>query len=280
MIMQKILKKFNINTRSSLLIPYFIYSVIFIITPLIFIAVLAFTPVFEDGQRFNNFGTIQQGRFWIIMLRSVYLGVLAAVFSLFIAMPFVYIVARSQNKIFKTIAMSLILSPFFIFSLVKVLAIRGLFSAMFDVNSLNNDAFLLLGLIYLYLPFMIIPIYSIFRDMPKNILNASTDLGFSGIKTFFKVVIPYSIKAILSGVGIVFLLAATSIAVSEKLLPVPGQNQLVGNEINNLANPANPFDIALASNVVLVTLIVMSIIYFLIYLLPILIMKWKGMKNV
>ncbi|WP_041362733.1 ABC transporter permease [[Mycoplasma] mobile] len=278
--MQKILKKFNINTRSSLLIPYFIYSVIFIITPLIFIAVLAFTPVFEDGQRFNNFGTIQQGRFWIIMLRSVYLGVLAAVFSLFIAMPFVYIVARSQNKIFKTIAMSLILSPFFIFSLVKVLAIRGLFSAMFDVNSLNNDAFLLLGLIYLYLPFMIIPIYSIFRDMPKNILNASTDLGFSGIKTFFKVVIPYSIKAILSGVGIVFLLAATSIAVSEKLLPVPGQNQLVGNEINNLANPANPFDIALASNVVLVTLIVMSIIYFLIYLLPILIMKWKGMKNV
>lgn len=278
--MKKITQNLNLNLKMTLIIPYFIYSIIFIIIPIIFIAIAAFTPIEQDGQQFNNFSTVQQPRFWVIMGRSVYLGLLAAFFALLIAMPFVYIVARSQNKLFKAVAMSLILSPFFIFSLVKILAVRGLFSSIFDTNSLNNEAFLLLGLVYLYLPFMIIPIYSVFRDMPKNILFASNDLGFSVFKTFFKIVIPYSIKAILSGFGIVFLLAATSIGVSAKLLPNGTQNQLVGNEINNLANPANPFDIALASNVVLVTLIVMAIVYSLIYLVPILIMKKRGMKNV
>lgn len=278
--MKKILKKFNLfNGRILFLLPYIIYSIIFIVVPLFLILITAFIPV-DPNVDFNNFSEVQFSGFWTIMGRSIWLGLLSAVISLIIGLPFVYIVARSKSKIFRIISLNFTLSPFFIFTLVKIFSIKGLFLFIFDSSVLNNNAFLLFGLVYVYLPFIIIPIYTIIRDMPKNIIDASSDLGFPTWKTFLKIVIPYSIKAILNGVGIVFLLSATSVGISAKLLPNPSQNQLIGNVINDLAVPANPFSLALVSNVVIVTLIIMSIVYFAIYVIPILILRKKGFKNV
>lgn len=171
--------------------------------------------------------------------------------------------------------LSLAISPLAIFTISKALAIRGLFSAIFDENSLNNYAFMIFGMVYLYLPFMIIPIYQILKDMPKNIIEASQDLGYSKFKTALKVIIPYCYKGILSGFGIILMMSSTSIIISDKLLPNGSQKQLIGNLINQFANTVNPFDLASASTLVIITMVLLLSLYGLIYGIPYLISKYK-----
>ncbi|MFL1037980.1 ABC transporter permease subunit, partial [Mycoplasmopsis synoviae] len=97
------------------------------------------------------------------------------------------------------------------------------------------------------LPLMIMPLYSVFKDMPKNIVEASNDLGYSNFKTIFKVIIPYATKAILSGIAMIFLASATTFVVARKLLPDGWQNQLIGELINEKINPGNAFDLSSGS---------------------------------
>ncbi|WP_371688437.1 ABC transporter permease [Metamycoplasma neophronis] len=258
--------------QASLLVPYLIFSILFIILPLILIFVYAFKPL-NGEQRLENWEIAAKPSTWIIIGRSLGTGLIAALVALLIGFPYAYIVGRSKSVIFRTLGLTLVLSPLAIFTISKALAVRGLFSAIFDENQLNNNFFMVFGMVYLFLPFMIMPLYQVLKDMPNNILEASEDLGYSKIQTVFKVIIPYSSKAILSGFGIVLMMAATSIIVSDKLLPNGSQKQLIGNLINQFANTANPFDLANASTLVIITLAVLLTIYGFIYGIPYLVTK-------
>ncbi|AZG68512.1 ABC transporter permease [Mycoplasma struthionis] len=258
--------------QASMIIPYAIFAFLFIILPMILILVYAFKPL--NGQNsLENWEIAGRASTWTIMGRSLGIGLLASIFSLLVGFPYAYIVARTKNNIFRILGLTLVLSPLAIFTISKALAVRGLFSAIFDENTLNNNAFMVFGMVYLYVPFMIMPLYQVLKDMPKNILEASQDLGYSRMQTVFKVIIPYTSKAILSGFGIVLMMAATSIIISDKLLPNGSQKQLIGNLINQFANTANPFDLANASTLVIITLAVLLAIYGIIYGIPYLIAK-------
>lgn len=269
--------KSNLNFRLSLVIPYAIFALIFIIIPLILLLVKAVTPPVPNV-KFDNYILTKDKTTWVIIGRSVFVGLLCALVCLVLAFPYAFIAANSKSKAFKIYSLSLIVSPLIIFTIAKVFALRSLFLAIFDQNDLNNNYFLLVGLIFLNFPFMVLPLYSVLRDMPKNLLEAASDLGYNHFQSLIKVVIPYSIKAIFSGIALVFLMAATSIVMSDKLLPNGSQNQLIGNLINNSTNPANPFDLARVSSLVLVTLLVFIGIYGILYFAPIVIMKIKGFK--
>ncbi|WP_373434947.1 ABC transporter permease [Metamycoplasma equirhinis] len=256
----------------SLLIPYILFAILFIILPMVLIFIYALKPI--DGQnRLDNWDIIAKRSTWLIIFRSLWTGIIAATFALIIGFPYAYIISKSKSKIFRTLSLSLMLSPMAIFTISKALAVRGLFSAIFDENYLNNNAFAIFGMVYLFLPFMIMPLYQVLKDMPKNILEASEDLGYSKIQTIFKVILPYCTKAILSGFGVVLMMSATSIIISDKLLPNGSQKQLIGNLINQFANTANPFDLANASSLVIITLLVLLAIYGIIYGIPYLIAK-------
>lgn len=273
--------KENLNPRLSLSIPYILFSIVFILLPLLLLCIKAFTPVISDeGEIFDNHLLTKQPETWIIMTRSLVVGLVTSLICLIIALPYAFYVSTSKSKSFKIYSISLIVSPLIIFTIAKTFSLRALFVTMFDESELNNSWFMIVGLVFLNLPFMIIPLYTVFRDMPKNILEASADLGYNRIQTLFKVVLPYGLKAIFSGIGLVFLMAATSIIISDKLLPNGGQNQLIGNLINLNANPSNPFDLARSSSLVLITILVMMGIYGIIYFFPILLIKMKGMKHV
>ncbi|CAT05283.1 polyamine (spermidine/putrescine) ABC transporter permease [Mesomycoplasma conjunctivae] len=268
----------SLNLRLSLVIPYLIFALIFIVIPLILLFIKAVTPVSQNHQNFDNFTLIKDKTTWIIILRSVLVGIICAFICLILAFPYAWFIVRSKSKVFKIYSLSLIISPLIIFTIAKVFSLRALFLALFDESDLNNNYFLLVGLIFLNFPFMVLPLYSVFRDMPISLLEASSDLGYNKFSSLIKVVVPYSIKAIFSGIALVFLMAATSIVISDKLLPNGSQNQLIGNLINNSANAANPFDLARVSSLVLITLLVFVGIYALIYVTPIIIMKIKGFK--
>ncbi|MGL6125414.1 MAG: ABC transporter permease [Metamycoplasmataceae bacterium] len=269
----------SVNKQSLLFIPYIMFFALFIFVPLLFIMVTSFLIPEGASPDYDNTEILKDITFWDIFFRSLWIGIISSLICLVISLPFVYIVLSIKNKSLKLGILSLMLAPLFIFTLVKVLAIKGFFTYIFDERALDGAGMLIIGLVYLNLPFMIIPLYVVFSNMPRNIIDASDDLGCTKIQTFIKVVIPYGMKAICSGITIVFLMGVLSVAVSDKLIINSEQNKLLGNIINDLANPSNGFDMQKASTVVMITIFSVSIIYILINSIPWVYQKVKGGIN-
>ncbi|QSF13974.1 ABC transporter permease [Mycoplasma sp. Mirounga ES2805-ORL] len=272
--MKKLHKWLNLNPRLGLLIPYIIIALVFIAIPIILIISVAFEP----HKDVNTWEVAKSLSTWKIIWRSIKLGTIAAFISLIIGLPYAYFIHLSDSKQFKIIGMALIVSPTLIFTIARIYAVRGLFQSIIGENNLNAEWFMILGMVYINLPLMIIPIYSVLNSMPKNIIEASESLGYSKFRSFFKVVIPYCIKSIVSGLILIFISSASSITISNKLLPNPNKFQLAGNIIYDYANPGNPVDLSIASTIVIVVSLSLYAITILIYLVPKLIMKMKGMS--
>ncbi|MDJ1645882.1 ABC transporter permease [Mycoplasma phocimorsus] len=273
---EKIKSIFQFNLRASLLIPYLIIAILFIVLPIILIIVEAFS---NNSANSSSLTIVTEWKTWVIIQRSIILGISTCIISLIIAFPFAYIIATSKNKIFTTLTMCLIISPLLIFTIAKIFAIRGLFLT-FLYNDSNTNAmwFMIVGLVYLNLPFMIMPLYVVLKDMPRNIVEASQDLGYSKFRTMFNVVIPYCFKAIISGITLVFISSATSIVISDKLVSNPNALKTVGNLINQYANPGIKLDLSIASTLVILITLVIFGISIILYLIPKLISKFRGRR--
>lgn len=277
--MIRLKEKLGLNGRLSLLIPYVIFASIFIITPIIFLVVKSATPTGGD-----NLAIVKDSSTWKIMGRSIWTGTVAGIISLIMGVPFAYFVATSKKGIFKTLSIALMVSPLFVFTIAKAFALKGTLLYMFDGaddgKMLNNSGVMIFGMTYLYMPFLIIPVYSVFVDMPRSLIEASNDQGYNGFKTLFKVIIPYGFKAIFAGFALVFMLSSTSLIISHSLLPDGSQHRLIGNLIDAHAHPINKFEIATASSIALITILVISGMYVIFELIPTIIRKIKGGINV
>jgi len=148
---------------------------------------------------------------------------------------------------------------------------------------------MVLGMVYLYSPFMAIPLYSVFKSMPDSLVEASEDLGYNKFKTLFKVVVPYSLKAIFAGLGIVFMLSATSLVITNTLVPASsdskitdGSEVLIGNVIGINSSEISVSDLSAqkGSTIALITILVMMAVYAVIYLIPIILRKIRRGVNV
>ncbi len=272
------MKKIKLKPQQLFFLPYLIFIIIFVIVPIIMIIVLSFVKPSGAGSNYDLFEMWKDQNFWTIFLKSFIMGIIVSISCLVISLPYVYIVTNTKNKALKFLMLSLVVTPLFLFTLVKILALRGILTLIFDIP-IDNIGYLLLGFIYLFLPFMIIPLYIVLNNMPKNIIQASQDLGYNKAITFIKVVIPYGLKSICSGIIVVFLLVIMSVAVSNKLLDNSAGNQMIGNVINDLANPSNPFDMQKASSVVLISLLGASVVYFAVSSIPVIYRKIKGGIN-
>lgn len=270
--------KLKLKPQQLLFLPYLFFILIFVLIPIIYIIVLSFITPPGALPDYDKWQMWTDKNFWSIFLKSFSMGILVSLTSLIIGLPYVYILINTKNQSLKFLMLSLIITPLFLFTLVKILALRGILTLIFDIP-IDSVGYLYLGLVYLFLPFMIIPLYNTLNGMPKNMIQASQDLGYNKVMTFIKVVIPYGLKAICSGIIIVFLLVIMSVAVSNKLLDNSAGNQMIGNIINDLSNPSNPFDMQKASSVVLISLLGTSIVYFSISSIPIIYRKIKGGVN-
>ncbi|MEA4115597.1 ABC transporter permease [Mycoplasma sp. 744] len=265
----KIVNKLSLNKRLTLTIPFVLIALLFIILPVLMIIINALTP----RENFDSFSLIKEANTWRQIWRSLKIGVISSLLCLIIGFPYAYFIASSKNKYLAIYAMSLIISPMVIFTIAKIYSIRGFFLSIFEEETLNAEWFMVLALTYLNLPLMIMPLYSVFKDMPKNIIEASEDLGYSKFKTLFKVVVPYGLKAIISGLGLIFLSSATNFVISDKLLPNKNQLPLIGSIINDYTNPSNEFALATGTTIVLVVSAIFIGLYALLQLTPKLISK-------
>ena len=248
------------SKRSLLAIPYVIWMAIFVVAPIIMVVIYAFSTG-SGGFTLENFA--RMGTYTVIFTRSFKLALIATAVCLLIGYPLSYIMAREGPR-FQRVGMMLIMLPMWVnfllrtYSWMSILEKNGLinqfFSAigLFDLinavfgtnieyfHMIGTQGAVVLGMVYNYLPFMILPIYSVIVKLDNSLLEAARDLGANSTAVFRKVIFPLSLPGILSGVTMVFIPSVSTFAISRMM---GGNNQmLLGNLIEQqfLGGAYNP----------------------------------------
>ncbi len=242
--------------------PYLVWSAIFIIVPLIFVLIYSVT----DGN--GNF-TLQYiadiGKYKDVMLNSIWLGFIATVISLVIAYPLAYIMARTTANVQRTM-MILVMLPMWMNLLIRTYSMMILMQDTGIINSIltalnlpnlhmiNTQGAVVLGMVYNYIPYMILPLYSIMSKMDMNLIEAAGDLGANKFVTFKDIILPLTLPGIASGFTMVFVPSVSTFYISKKL----GGNtfSLIGDVIEMQFKSANNYNLGAALSLVLMVLII------------------------
>lgn len=256
--------KFDLYTGMS--IPYLFILFTFVLLPFFFIVLYAFlnksdSKLFLTLTNFSEF--VSNENFLIAAGLSLWFAFLTTVFSLVIAYPVAYFIARSKAKIRSTVIL-LITIPMWINMLLRTLAwkqIFELFEDLLNIDILGTDFAVVFGMVYVFLPFMIIPIYTSILKIDNSLYEASKDLGANSVKTFVHVTLPLSMPGIISGITMVFLPAATSLVIPKYLGDGLSRYYLIGNLIESyfIGGDNYYFGSAIA---VLLSLIILLMMYF------------------
>lgn len=253
------------KTRSKLLsAPYTLWSVIFIVVPLVMVAFFAVT---DKTGHFTLDNLKHVGQYSNVFLRSISLGAIATVISLILGYPVAYIISKTSIKQ-QGILVLLVMLPMWMnfllrtYSWMTLLENNGIINnilAAFGLPRLkliNTSGAVVLGMVYNYIPYMILPLYSILSKMDGSIIEAAQDLGANNRKVFLKVVVPMSMPGIISGITMVFVPAVSTFIISKML--GGGGNLLIGDLIDMqfLGSAYNP---NLGSAISLVLMIIILI---------------------
>ena len=248
------------NKRSLLAVPYVVWMALFVVAPIIMVVVYAFSTA-SGGFTLDNF--TRMGTYTVIFTRSFKLAIIATLVCLLIGYPLSYIMAREGPR-FQRVGMMLIMLPMWVnfllrtYSWMSILEKNGLinqfFSAigLFDLinavfgtdiqyfHMIGTQGAVVLGMVYNYLPFMILPIYSVIVKLDNSLLEAARDLGANSTAVFRKVIFPLSLPGILSGVTMVFVPSVSTFAISRLL--GGGTQMLLGDLIEQqfLGGAYNP----------------------------------------
>ena len=228
-----------------LILPYMLVALVFIIVPITLIFVKSFMPT-SAGSVAENWNFVNDF-IWLKILKSFIVAILATIISVVIAYPFSYFLAFDvKGKTVKMLAVLFITAPTWMSFLVKIIGVKTFFDFINGFsNSTSGDVFTVIGLVYIYVPFMIMPIYNVLKDMPKNLIYASKDLGRGAWSTFINIVIPYTKNALISGLTLVFLPCLTSVSVPQ-FLNSSSSGSLIGDIIMEEGQLAQTSDISLA----------------------------------
>lgn len=206
-------------SRKQLCIPYAIFLICFVIIPMLLIVFYAFTQETDDGNltfslmNFVNFFSSPSK--WQTLGVSVTISFITTFFCLIIAYPISYILARSGWKK-STVLLILFIMPMWLNFVLRITALRELLN-IFGMLGKYDYINTCIGMVYDFLPFMILPIYTQLLKLDPTLLEASRDLGANGFTAFMKVTLPLSMPGVASGMTMVFMPSMTNYVVSETL---------------------------------------------------------------
>ena len=246
-------------------VPYIVWSVIFVVVPLILVAVFGLST--SDGQfTFANVAKVSD--YTAVFVRSIWLSLVATAICLVIAYPLGFIMSRYNANNQRTLVM-LVMLPMWTNFLLRTYAWMTLLGNNGIINNLlgmigigplkliNTEGAVVLGMVYNSLPFMILPLYSVMVKIDKSLIEAASDLGCNPVSTLFRVVVPLSVPGIMSGVTMVFVPAISTFIISRML--GGGSNLLIGDliEMQFLGNAYNPH---LGAGISLVLMVIILLI--------------------
>lgn len=254
------------NTRKWLAAPYSVWAVGFIIIPLFVILYYAFTSE-EEALTLANFSYVLTKENLKALGLSLWLSFLSTVICLVLAYPLAMILT-SRNVSQTSFIVLLFILPMWMNSLLRTLAWQTLLEKNGVINSIlsflhlpalniiNTPAAIVLGMVYNFLPFMVLPLYNILLKIDKDVINAARDLGANSVQTFFQILLPLSMPGIVSGVTMVFIPALTTFVISDLL----GGSKilLIGNVIEQEFKQTNNWNAGSALSMILMIFIVFS----------------------
>ena len=241
--------------------PYTVWMTVFIVLPMLLVGYFAFT---DKSGSFTLENILSVGQYSNVFLRSIWLGAVATAVSLALGYPLAYIIskvdARRQN-----IMVMLVMLPMWMNFLLRTYAwmtllednglINGALAALGlpRAHMINTSGAVVLGMVYNYIPYMILPLYSVLTKIDRSVIEAAQDLGANSREVFLKVVVPMSMPGVISGVTMVFVPAVSTFIISKML--GGGGNLLIGDLIDMqfLGSAYNP---NLGSAVSLVLLVI------------------------
>lgn len=228
--------------------PYTALSVIFVIFPLFLLLFYAFT---KDGSfSFGNFAAVFSVTNLKLLLKTIGIALLTTALCLLISYPTALILASHPFNKYAILALLFII-PMWMNFVLRILALKSL---LFTIGMDYGFALTEIGLVYDFLPFMLLPIYTVLTNMDKSYLEASADLGASPIRTFLKVTLPLSLKGIFSGITMVFMPVFSAYAITGMLGDT--DTSILGGKIEELfRNNAWGFGAALAFVLLLLVLL-------------------------
>lgn len=252
-------------TRKLVDKPYILWSVLFIIAPLIMVVYYAFT---------DNTGTFTLENIAAIpdytstILLSILYGIAATAICLVMAYPFAYFLSKLKLST-QSIMVLLVMLPMWMnflirtYSWMTILGDTGIINSFLNaiglesVQLINTGGAVILGMVYNFLPYMILPIYSVLSKMDNSLIEAAQDLGSNRFQIMKKVIIPLSLPGVLSGITMVFVPCVSTFYITQKL--GGGQIVLIGDIIETQFQAANNYNLGASLSLVLMVLILICL---------------------
>ena len=259
----------------SMTYPYVLWIAAMIVLPMLLIVLYAFTESGNDVLTFRftleNFARFVTDRVFLAVLwRSLYIALITTVICILLGYPIAYAIARLGERA-NTIMILLITMPTWVNMLVRTYAWMGILQDEGVLNSflglfglgpvpmIHTSFAVILGMVYNFIPFMILQIHTSLDKMDKNLLNAAADLGADRVQTFLRVTLPLSLPGVVSGITLVFLPAVSSFFIP-KLLG-GGQYVLVGNVIESQFLTSGDWNFGSAISMIMAIIIMLSMYF-------------------
>ena len=205
--------------------PYVVWSAIFIVVPLLMVAYYAFTDA-SGAFTLENVTKIIEYNFLKIFGVSILYAFIATVITLILSYPLAYFMTKTSISSQATL-MLLVMLPMWMnllirtYSLSNILERNGIINTFLDslglekLQLINTPGAVILGMVYNFIPYMILPIYSILSKLDTRLLEASSDLGANGFTTLRRVIIPLSMPGVVSGITMVFVPSVSTFYISQ-----------------------------------------------------------------
>ena len=268
------------NRLSRFAIPYVIWMALFVVAPIIMAVIYAFSAS-VGGFTLDNFA--KMGTYTVVFTRSFKLALIATAICVLIGYPVSYKMSK-EGPWFQRLAMVLIMLPMWMnfllrtYSWMAILENNGLLNQLFrkiglialynnifgtDISffrMINTQGAVVLGMVYNYLPFMILPIYSVIVKLDHSLIEAARDLGANSVQVFRRVILPLSLPGVLSGITMVFVPSVSTFAISKML--GGGTEMLLGDLIEQqyMGGAYNPYLGAAISLVMMVIVVICMVV--------------------
>ena len=249
----------------ALAAPYMAWMVIFTLVPLAVVAYYAFT---NSAGEFTLENIANAASYWPTFLRSVGYAIAACAICLVIGYPVAYVIAqtgaRAQRILYLLVmlpmCMSFLLRTLAWVALLRDTGIINSFLGIFGIGPLpliRNSGSVIMGIVYNYLPYMIMPLYTVIVKLDPRLIEAAQDLGCDNVQTFRRVILPLSVPGIVSGITMVFVPAVSTFYISQKLGST--NDVLIGDIVERQFKSAqNPY-LGAAMSLLLMVIVFISI---------------------
>lgn len=249
----------------ALAAPYIVWMVIFTVVPLAMVAYFAFTT---NSGEFTFTNLTRAAEYMPVLLRSVWYALAACAICLVIGYPVAYVIAqttaRTQRVLYLLVTlpmcMSFLLRTLAWVALLRDTGIINTFLGTFGIGPLpliRNAGSVILGMVYNYLPYMIMPLYTVIVKLDPRLIEAAQDLGCDNLQVFRRVILPLSVPGIVSGITMVFVPAVSTFYISQKLGGT--NNTMIGDVIELQFKGSLNRNFGAAMSLVLMLLVFVSI---------------------